>query len=171
MSQALRFLGEARLRQILYKVPLLSHFIFHGNVVFCIHSIRICPLSQQVITGRIKFVTMAMTKMSGLNNMHHSIRYNKSVIKEERLQKFSQENSLIPLLWVLKSKPHRLHGIKNYPHRVWPLRRQLQIMKKKQKYIPLLILIGLYPSIISSMVSFRYHIFISTKLLFTKWFL
>lgn len=61
------FLGEAGLGQILYKVPLLSHFTFHGNVVIYMQSARICPLTQQDIIGQIKFVTMAMTEMSHLN--------------------------------------------------------------------------------------------------------
>lgn len=60
------FLGEAKLRQI-YKMPLLSHFTFHGNVVIYVYFIRICLLSQKYITGQIELVIVAMIEMSHLN--------------------------------------------------------------------------------------------------------
>ena len=57
--------------------------------------------------------------------MIHPIRCNKSIIKEEGLQNPSWENGLIPLLWVMKSQSHRLHGGKSCPDRRWPLGRKL----------------------------------------------
>ena len=64
-------------------------------------------------------------KKKNNNNMIHPIRCNKSIIKEEGLQNLSWENGLIPLLWVMKSQPHRLHGGKSCPDRMWPLGRKL----------------------------------------------
>ena len=118
------FWGEAILKQILFKVPCWIMSLFMEMWLFtCIHKNLSSFSTNYNWTDQIS--NHGHDKTGRFKYMLHPIRCNKSIIKKEGLQNLSRENGLIPFLWIMKSQPHRLHGGKSCPDRMWSLGRKL----------------------------------------------